>query len=537
MARADDYANWIVNNADKKGTPEFDTVVAAYQDSLKNPELPKENAFISKGKEFTNDISNLGEGLVGGAADIGNTLINASTFPYRKAAEIAGYPELENLNKEREAGLKEFYKENEGNIPFSIGRIASNIAGTAGASGILGATLGGLSSTTKAAKLAEAIRTSGMADVGMLNKVLGGATSGAIGSLLIDPESTKTGAVIGGAIPIASAASAPVGSLLANIIGGIGTHTGGESLKTAAKAGLEGGEAKKALIENMRGKVPMQNVLDTAKQNLQNMAAARSAAYRSGMADISKDATVLNFNGIDDALNNANSAVTYKGQIKNAKGADILGKIQDEINQWKMLDPAQFHTPEGLDALKQKVGGIVESIPFEEKTARMIGSNVYNSIKNEITKQAPTYAKVMGDYSDASSQLGEIERALSLGNKASIDTAMRKLQSLMRNNVSTNYGNRLSLAKSLEEQGGNRILPALAGQSLNSWTPRGLGGAIAGATGIGGIATLNPYILATLLGQSPRLVGETALKAGQLAKALKSTVPYTFGAAGAEANR
>jgi hypothetical protein len=31
MASAQDYANWIVNNADKKGTPEFDTVVKAYQ--------------------------------------------------------------------------------------------------------------------------------------------------------------------------------------------------------------------------------------------------------------------------------------------------------------------------------------------------------------------------------------------------------------------------------------------------------------------------------------------------------------------------
>lgn len=31
MASAEDYANWIVKNADKKGTPEFDTVAKAYQ--------------------------------------------------------------------------------------------------------------------------------------------------------------------------------------------------------------------------------------------------------------------------------------------------------------------------------------------------------------------------------------------------------------------------------------------------------------------------------------------------------------------------
>lgn len=33
MASADDYAAWIVKNADKKGTPEFDTVAAAYKEA------------------------------------------------------------------------------------------------------------------------------------------------------------------------------------------------------------------------------------------------------------------------------------------------------------------------------------------------------------------------------------------------------------------------------------------------------------------------------------------------------------------------
>lgn len=39
MNTADDYAQWIVNNADKKGTPEFDTVAAAYRQA-KTQEAP-----------------------------------------------------------------------------------------------------------------------------------------------------------------------------------------------------------------------------------------------------------------------------------------------------------------------------------------------------------------------------------------------------------------------------------------------------------------------------------------------------------------
>ena len=39
MATADDYAAWIVKNADKRGTPEFNTVSQAYQ-AAKSEEKP-----------------------------------------------------------------------------------------------------------------------------------------------------------------------------------------------------------------------------------------------------------------------------------------------------------------------------------------------------------------------------------------------------------------------------------------------------------------------------------------------------------------
>lgn len=48
MATADEYAQWIVKNADRKGTPEFDTVAAAYADAKNNaprsPDAPKSMA-------------------------------------------------------------------------------------------------------------------------------------------------------------------------------------------------------------------------------------------------------------------------------------------------------------------------------------------------------------------------------------------------------------------------------------------------------------------------------------------------------------
>jgi hypothetical protein len=315
---------------------------------------------------------------------------------------------------------------------------------------------------------------------------------------------SAVGPVVKGA---ATAAAFPVKHVL-----GMASGVGGENISQALKSGIEN---KKAFYKNMAGETAMTDVLDLAKQNLQNMAAEKSAQYRSGMVDIKGDRSVLKFDGIDKSLRDAANAVTFKGQIKNAKGANVVQAISDEIAQWKGLDPAEFHTPEGLDALKQKIGGIVEGIPFEEKTARMVGNKVYSAIKGEITQQAPTYAKVMQEYSEASDTIKEIERALSLGQKASADTAMRKLQSLTRNNVNTNYGNRLDLAKTLEAGGGNEILPSISGQAMSSWTPRGL-------AGLGGPATLgiaaamsNPYALAALPFQSPRTIGTLLYGTGQ----------------------
>jgi hypothetical protein len=312
---------------------------------------------------------------------------------------------------------------------------------------------------------------------------------------------------------------------------GVTTGVGAENIAQAVNSGIEG---KTAFFDNLSGKSDMTDVLNTARQNVQNMGTQKSAAYRSGMVDISKDKSVLGFDGINKALDDANNVVTFKGQIKNAKAAEVSQRIAEEVNAWKSLNPAQFHTPEGLDALKQKIGGIVESLPFEEKTARMVGGNVYNAIKNEITAQAPTYSKTMGDYAAASENIKEIERALSLGNRAAADTAMRKLQSLSRNNVNTNYGNRLDLAKALEKGGGNEILPAIAGQAMNSWTPRGLAGQAEGIATLGLAALHNPLVGLALPFQSPKAVGSALYGAGKTAgivknaaQSLSNTVPLT----------
>lgn len=533
MASAEQYAAWIVANQDKKGTPQFDAVAKAYkaakygvQVAPTSPDAqPAAQAEPSILRSLGKSAGNFVAGAARGAGDIGSTILSVTADPIDGLLD-GSRSGKESRDAERrrmmDAGLRTMGADTE-SVPFQVGKVGAQVAGTLGAGGAAGNLL--LKVAPRAVPLATALSTGGMGATGanLLTRTVGGATSGALSAGAVNPNDMGAGAVIGGAIPVGGALVSKMakggGNLLADLVGGIGTHTGGESIRQAVSAGAKGGKAGKAFVENMRGNADMADVLGQAKAGLSAMRAAKSAEYRAGMAGVSADKSVLAFDGVDDAITKAAGVTSFKGQVKSEAAENVRQKIAAVVDEWKSLDPAEYHTPEGFDALKQRVGAILESVPIEERTAMMVGRDIYKAIGNEITKQAPTYAKVMSAYSKASDDIFEIERALSLGNKSSADTAMRKLQSLTRNNVSTNYGNRLSLMNMLEAQGGQEIMPALAGQSLSSWTPRGLGSAVAGGAGAAGYMSGSMgAAIPVMAAQSPRLVGETAYKLGQASR-------------------
>ena len=105
MASADDYASWIVNNADIKGTPEFNTVAAAYKEALAEqqpkaeakPVAPKkaEQDFATTspmGEDLGSAImSEAGEGLgvMSGYTPPATPVKTASKAPYKPEVRAA----------------------------------------------------------------------------------------------------------------------------------------------------------------------------------------------------------------------------------------------------------------------------------------------------------------------------------------------------------------------------------------------------------------------------------------------------------------
>jgi muramidase (phage lysozyme) len=311
---------------------------------------------------------------------------------------------------------------------------------------------------------------------------------------------------------------------------GSATGAGAESIREAAKAGMAGGTKAEAFLEQLRGNAPIENVVNTAKDAVAELYRNRADAYTSGMTGATSSKVVLDFAPIDAAITKAEKIGTFNGIKIRENAATALKEISDKIQEFKAGDPAVFRTVEGFDKLKQAISDIQQAQPYGSP-ARKVADELYNAVKNEIVKQAPEYAKVMSDYENATALLKDIQGTLSLNKNANVDTSVRKLQSILRNNANTNYGRRVDLAKELEATGvpgADTLFPQLAGQMLSSKTPRGIQGGILPASA-GGAALMagmtNPATLAAIgggvLASSPRLVGEAAYYGGKAAGTTK----------------
>lgn len=290
---------------------------------------------------------------------------------------------------------------------------------------------------------------------------------------------------------------------------GVTTGAGSQPIQTAFQAGRNG---NLAFPEHMRGQAPMEHVVDMAGSGIAALKRQRSAAYEAGMQSTKASQAVIDYVPIRQTLSKAFDDITYAGRAKDQAAAQVLQDMAEQVDGFERLPNAAGLSAEGLDALKQALGEIRQRTQ-PGTMARRTSDQVYQAVKAEITKQVPEYARTMRRYSDASDQINELQKTFSISERASLDTTLRKLQSTMRNNVNTNYGRRTNLLNELAAI--EPDLPnALAGQALNSATPRGLQGIAASGAGISSLLT-NPAGLAALPAFSPRVVGETAYAAGR----------------------
>lgn len=228
MATAEEYANWIVQNQDKKGTPEFETVTAAYKIARSQSEEKKPQGGLMQ------DVGNLAAGALRGAGSIGATLL----APVDVASDVlAGKGLSLESNRQRraamDAALQSMGADPEAGM-YALGKTAAEIAGTAGIGGPIsqgvqaaGKAIPVLSNTAR--RLAPAIESAGFnvgpAATTMTGKLgnaalrlAGGATVGGAATGMVNPEDAAMGAGVGAAFgavsPLAEKAISPLAKLL-----------------------------------------------------------------------------------------------------------------------------------------------------------------------------------------------------------------------------------------------------------------------------------------------------------------------------------
>ena len=260
MASAEDYANWIVANADKKGTPEFETVASAYK--------------IARGQaEEPSTLRNIGAGLVRGAGAIGSTLL----APVDVATDILLGKEGSKTRHEKrvealDRATKELFGANPESLAFQLGKLGYELPATAGVGGALAKGAEAVPAIAKAAPaLIDALRSGGFSAggatgaAGLATRGLGGAVTGGVSAGLVNPEDVGVGAAIGGGLPVAGKLLATAGRNLGRTVAPADRQV---AEKLAAQMGVSTDELLSALQQ--QGPQMIEGYQKTVPQILQN---------------------------------------------------------------------------------------------------------------------------------------------------------------------------------------------------------------------------------------------------------------------------
>lgn len=231
-----------LRNADKAGDVEGAKKIAAYIKSLPSEEAAKPATKPKEEGGTAQTLGNIAGGLTSGAAQIGATALAPVDWLARKLGvkDEALFPT--DRRAAIESGLREMGAQPE-SMAFKAGQLGAEIAGTAGAGGLLArGTAGALPTLAKyAPRIEQALSTSkGIQSIspqlasavasggfklaqpaanklaGLATRAAGGAISGGAMAGMVRPEDALTGAAIGGAMPGAVQGAGALGRMVGN---------------------------------------------------------------------------------------------------------------------------------------------------------------------------------------------------------------------------------------------------------------------------------------------------------------------------------
>lgn len=202
-----------------------------YDPRMKQQPKTPSQPLLRPASEIKSNISNMALGAGVGAANIGDSILNAMGYIPGKVTDAirsalpseykSRVPDIAQANRTRGADMEYIKAQLDGNAPANMGKFATEVGATWPVGGFLGKSAQGAMTlpalaphAAKAAPLIKAIETAGfqtgrnlegasmLAKAGdVATRAAGGAITGGTTAALIDPSNAGTGALIGGVLP------------------------------------------------------------------------------------------------------------------------------------------------------------------------------------------------------------------------------------------------------------------------------------------------------------------------------------------------
>lgn len=319
-------------------------------------------------------IGNLAAGAIRGAGSIGATLL-APLDMARDALDGKGLS-LES-NRQRRAGIDgglQLLGAEPDSMLYQGGKLAGEIAGTAGAGGILaqGARAAGASPAFVRALATSGMRAGGPGTGALRNlgmRSLGGAASGAAAAGLANPEDAGLGALIGGGMPGGMLAAGALGRKVGSFVAGPQIPAELQARVAAARVAgyvIPPTQANPTLLnrsmEGFAGKLSTAQNASAKNQGVTNKLAAKAV----GAADLSESALAavreragaaydeIKQVGQFVADDTFKDAISKAGAMSDKMKANFPHLVNDDVEGLvKSLDLPGFDSESTIEAIKQ----------------------------------------------------------------------------------------------------------------------------------------------------------------------------------------
>lgn len=372
-------------------------------------------------------LLNLGMGAVRGASRIGNTVVGT----------VMGDRD------ERNKSIESFFQENADpeSLAFKVGDVGTQVAGTAGIGGALGKGVMAVSQSPKAMAVADALTSYGIGRpaviagpptaaaaakgamsaspeaLGLIGRSAAGTVAGGATAAAVDPESWKSGAVIGGVLPPTLAAGGKVLDFGKNITGPLSEQWRTSQARTylndmlgdakqkvinAIQKGDEGRTTVSDLIAGANvGKtdkfgsplVAVQEQLERLPGGISDAAKSVEAAQEAGR--IARLRGVTPIQPIAEKVREKVTGPMYEAVEKSTKPVDISG-VADRVNDILSKNVGNPELKSVLNTIKTGLSDSAQNFGFgpsmTQANAKRV-SSVIDGLKAAIANKENAYIK------------------------------------------------------------------------------------------------------------------------------------------------